>query len=88
MRDDDSGSDQQGGWQPPEYVSPWISASSQDDKDSGSASRPGEPDASRSPVAASAVLALVPGSSLTVQLWPAPVASAIFPCLSTKNTLT
>ena len=43
MRDDDSGSDQQGGWQPPEYVSPWISASNQDDKDSGSASRPGEP---------------------------------------------
>src|ERR1700728_3687335 len=43
MHDDDSGSDQQGGWQPPEYVSPWIPASSQDDKDSGSASRPGEP---------------------------------------------
>jgi S1-C subfamily serine protease len=43
MRDDDSGSDQQGGWQPPEYVSPWISASSQDDNDSGHASRPGEP---------------------------------------------
>ena len=27
MHDDDSGSAQQGGWQPPEYVSPWIPAS-------------------------------------------------------------
>ena len=24
---DDNGSEQQGGWQPPEYVSPWASAS-------------------------------------------------------------
>jgi S1-C subfamily serine protease len=27
MQDNDSGSEQQGSWQPPEYVSPWISAS-------------------------------------------------------------
>ncbi|HMD92177.1 MAG TPA: trypsin-like peptidase domain-containing protein, partial [Trebonia sp.] len=27
MRDNDSGSEQQSGWQPPEYVSPWTSAS-------------------------------------------------------------
>jgi S1-C subfamily serine protease len=39
MHDDDTGSAQQGGWQPPEYVSPWIPAASPDDKDSGSASR-------------------------------------------------
>jgi S1-C subfamily serine protease len=38
MHDDDSGSAQQGGWQPPEYVSPWIPASNPDDEDSGSAS--------------------------------------------------
>ncbi len=31
MQDDDSGSEQQGSWQPPEYVSPWVSASSADD---------------------------------------------------------
>jgi len=24
MHDEDSGSAQQGGWQPPEYVSPWL----------------------------------------------------------------
>jgi S1-C subfamily serine protease len=36
---DDSGSDQQGSWQPPEYVSPWIPASSPDEEASGSASR-------------------------------------------------
>ena len=28
MHDEDSGSAQQGGWQPPEYVSPWVPASS------------------------------------------------------------
>ncbi len=39
MHDDDSGSDQRSGWQPPEYVSPWIPASNPDDEDSGSASR-------------------------------------------------
>jgi S1-C subfamily serine protease len=38
MHDDDSGSAQQDGWQPPEYVSPWISASGQDDQDSASRS--------------------------------------------------
>jgi S1-C subfamily serine protease len=35
MHDDDSGS----GWQPPEYVSPWIPALNPDNEDSGSASR-------------------------------------------------
>jgi S1-C subfamily serine protease len=39
MHDDDSGNDQHGSWQPPEYVSPWIPASDPDDEDSGSASR-------------------------------------------------
>jgi S1-C subfamily serine protease len=39
MHDDDSGNDQHGSWQPPEYVSPWIPASNPDDEDSGSASR-------------------------------------------------
>ena len=39
MHDDDSGSDQHGSWQPPEYVSPWIPAADPDDEDSGSASR-------------------------------------------------
>ena len=39
MHDDDSGNDQPGSWQPPEYVSPWIPASNPDDEDSGSASR-------------------------------------------------
>ncbi len=42
---DDSGEDQHGGWQPPEYVSPWIPASSPDDEDSGSA--PGDSSAGR-----------------------------------------
>jgi len=37
--DDESGNDQHGGWQPPEYVSPWVPASNPEDKDSGSASR-------------------------------------------------
>jgi S1-C subfamily serine protease len=39
MHDDESGNDQRSGWQPPEYVSPWIPASNPDDEDSGSASR-------------------------------------------------
>jgi len=39
MHDDDSGNDQHGSWQPPEYVSPWIPASNPDEGDSGSASR-------------------------------------------------
>src|ERR1700760_3882895 len=39
MHDDDSGNDQHGSWQPPEYVSPWIPASDPDDEDSGNASR-------------------------------------------------
>ncbi len=48
MRDDDSGNDQQGSWQPPEYVSPWVPVSNPDDEDSGSAPRdrsagPGQP---------------------------------------------
>ncbi len=51
---------------------------------------PGEPDGSRSLTAASEVAARVPGSSLIVQGRPEPidpVASAIAPCWSTKNTL-
>jgi len=39
MHDDESGNDQHGSWQPPEYVSPWIPASDPDEGDSGSASR-------------------------------------------------
>jgi S1-C subfamily serine protease len=39
MHDDDSGNDQPGSWQPPEYVNPWIPASNPDDEGSGSASR-------------------------------------------------
>ncbi len=39
MHDDDNGSGQQGGWQPPEYVSPWIPASG-----SSSASGPTDDD--------------------------------------------
>jgi S1-C subfamily serine protease len=35
MHDDDTGSDQPGGWQPPEYVSPWIPAANPEGKDSG-----------------------------------------------------
>jgi S1-C subfamily serine protease len=38
MHDDDSGNDQQGGWQPPEYVSPWTPAPQPGDKEPGSAS--------------------------------------------------
>src|ERR1700722_15908020 len=48
---------------------------------------PGEPDGSRSVAAASAAAAEVPGSSLTVHFWPDPVAVAIAPLVSTKNTL-
>jgi S1-C subfamily serine protease len=43
MHDDDSGSAQHGGWQPPEYVSPWIPAASPDDKASGRASQSSGP---------------------------------------------
>jgi S1-C subfamily serine protease len=39
MHDDESGSDQHGSWQPPEYVSPWIPASNADDEDPGSSAR-------------------------------------------------
>jgi hypothetical protein len=39
MTNDDSGNAQQGGWQPPEYVSPWIPASNQDGARSSSAPR-------------------------------------------------
>jgi S1-C subfamily serine protease len=35
MHDDDSGSAQQSGWQPPEYVSPWIPASSSGEEPRG-----------------------------------------------------
>jgi S1-C subfamily serine protease len=35
MHDDDSGSAQQSGWQPPEYVSPWIPVSSSRDEPQG-----------------------------------------------------
>jgi S1-C subfamily serine protease len=41
MHDDESGSARPDGWQPPEYVSPWIAASNPEDKDPGSAFRPG-----------------------------------------------
>jgi S1-C subfamily serine protease len=39
MHDDDSGNDQHGSWQPPEYVSPWMPASTPEEGESGSASR-------------------------------------------------
>ena len=42
---DDSGS----GWQPPEYVSPWIPASNPDDEDSGTPSRDSSAERSRPP---------------------------------------
>jgi len=35
MHDEDSGSAQQGGWQPPEYVSPWLPASGSPQGDEG-----------------------------------------------------
>ena len=43
MHDDESGNAQRGGWQPPEYVSPWIPASGPEDRDAGRASGSGEP---------------------------------------------
>src|SRR5487761_1359322 len=49
MHDDDSGNDQPGSWQPPEYVSPWIPASNPDDEDSGSASRDSSAGSGQSP---------------------------------------
>lgn len=39
MHDDDSGNDQHGGWQPPEYVSPWVPASNPENEDPPSAFR-------------------------------------------------
>jgi S1-C subfamily serine protease len=55
QHDDDRGDAQPGGWQPPEYVSPWISASRPEGGDSGGASRPDEPTVSQSPVSQSPV---------------------------------
>jgi len=49
MHDDDSGNDQPGSWQPPEYVSPWIPAASPDDKASGRASQSSGPQDSPPP---------------------------------------
>jgi S1-C subfamily serine protease len=45
MHDDESGNAQRGGWQPPEYVSPWIPASGPEgqDADAGRAPDSGEP---------------------------------------------
>jgi S1-C subfamily serine protease len=43
MHDDESGDAQRGGWQPPEYVSPWIPASGPEDRDAGRASGSAEP---------------------------------------------
>src|SRR5215510_9508318 len=42
MQDNDNGSEQQRSWQPPEYVSPWISASNADD--AAGADRAANPD--------------------------------------------
>src|ERR1700760_4764550 len=42
QHDDDRGDAQPGGWQPPEYVSPWISASRPEGGDPGGASQPDE----------------------------------------------
>src|SRR6266567_1359461 len=39
MRDNDRGSEQQDGWQPPEYVSPWAPASQPGPADMGSTSQ-------------------------------------------------
>ena len=44
MHDDESDGAQHGGWQPPEYVSPWIPASSPDEDESGSAPGGTQPD--------------------------------------------
>jgi S1-C subfamily serine protease len=41
MHDDHSGNDQHGGWQPPEYVSPWGPASNPQDEDQPGAFRGG-----------------------------------------------
>src|SRR5579863_2798457 len=43
MHDDESGSAQPGGWQPPEYVSPWIPAAGPEDQDAGRESGSGAP---------------------------------------------
>src|ERR1700684_2605740 len=43
MHDDESGNAQRGGWQPPEYVSPWIPASRPEDQEEGPASGSGQP---------------------------------------------
>jgi S1-C subfamily serine protease len=43
MHDEDSGSAQQGGWQPPEYVSPWLPASSSADGEQDTISFRGGP---------------------------------------------
>lgn len=43
MHDDESGNAQRGGWQPPEYVSPWIPASGPQEQDAGRAPGSGEP---------------------------------------------
>ena len=43
MHDDESGNAQRGGWQPPEYVSPWIPASGPEDQDASRESGSGEP---------------------------------------------
>jgi S1-C subfamily serine protease len=43
MHDDESGDAQRGGWQPPEYVSPWIPASGPEDGGAGRAPDHGEP---------------------------------------------
>src|ERR1700730_6143888 len=43
MHDDESGNAQRGGWQPPEYVSPWIPASGPEDQAAGHQAGSGEP---------------------------------------------
>jgi S1-C subfamily serine protease len=43
MHDDESGNAQRGGWQPPEYVSPWFPVSGPEDQDAGRASGSSEP---------------------------------------------
>ncbi|MGH3262730.1 MAG: S1C family serine protease [Trebonia sp.] len=45
---DDSGKDSGGGWQPPEYASPWTSASRPEEGDSGGSSRDGSAGGGRS----------------------------------------
>jgi S1-C subfamily serine protease len=49
MHDDDPGNDQRSGWQPPEYVSPWIPASNPDDEGSGNAPRDSSAEGGRPP---------------------------------------